>query len=1423
MSKRELEYSDGKSNKYWHIELDGNSHTVRYGRLGTDGQKKTKEFDSVDKAEASYNKLIAKKIKKGYTDTGGGVAVLVKTEKAAPPKEPKAKPAKTESPEPVTDNDLPDEDTFVLPDKFAKTHPRRHGMFSYKPVSLKPKKVAQKTRKFIGSYKNSKWKYLSSWIKDEQILEFVQNHFDPEATEMPEKVSAKEDSYLYFVFGKNLHSDEKAAHTVVDHWWCLGGAAHATEATLLVCLEKVQGAAMQRMRRHLASATEDEHQAAVEVAQRFRDEHQNLRVITSYMFPSKQEWVRADTEAGLKCLQYELLASVTDLKTARKARGLNGRMTGLFAVLQGVGPDCVELIEEELQKPIEYANTARNLAEALSFIPRDLAMDLLLERLEDKYFKPAALEAAERFPRRALRRARGDSSAVVELVGRVLDNCPQAVDAVWAQLSAEQQSVINSLRGEKVVEEAESPAARPAASASAWPRALQTPPWEENKKSRPGPVKMLDFPRRILWKSELERLCAIEKWDFQMSKFKSDGPDWEAELQAMSELPEYRQKELANPLMFLAPTEYAQKAMSTYLELGSEMRDSSQFMTTILANLGEGAFPLLDDEIKRCPSYCPEKLFKELTLVVESPKLVKKAADNCLKKPGSSMQMASWNWILRHQEAAALVLIPDYLGKSKKKQEQAETILRKMMAERSREIIEDVARRYEVDLSLLFDAREPFHYQMQELDKTFFRLDKMPQLLFVDGGGALGPDGVKTLVRMLTMSRAGDVYPELPKVLEAFTAESKSRFCRKLFDDWMAGGTDPKLSWALHSMAFLGDDDCVRYLTPMIRRWPGESQHKRAVAGLHILAEIGSDLALTQIHRMSLKLKFKGLKEAAQELIDSIARKRQLTSDELADRLVPDLGLSEDGTITLDFGPRQFTVSFNELLEPQVFDQGKSLLKKLPKPGSSDDADKAKLSGKLFKTLKKDVKELAKSELWRLESAMCGGRRWSVEEFRELFVMHPLLTHLVRRLVWCAHSPGRPSKSFVVAEDRTYMDISMEEFQPEPTDRIGLAHRWELTDKDAAAWTGILADFGLLQPFSQLDREVVLCPDAYRDFRSLEQWRGFGLKSRELLGLTGRGWQKGGVEDAGVVPSMDKQLGQDKFVELVLEHGLVMGMMDEFPDQKIRDLRLSKGTFGTLDPVFYSELMSDLKKLGFEVSGECTRKSESERTHFWQNGPKVESTTEESGTRPVTDDSEFSANEKDGTVLVSVPEGVFQFGYEDSAEKIELDAFHMARYPVTNEQFRKFTEDTGYNAGYRWQWEAEHNGPKAPVVMVNVHDATAYCEWAGLRLPTSHEWEKAARGIDGRIFPWGNKRDERAATRDIGPVGQLPQGESPYGCQDIGLIQEWVDQSKNGRHDCRGGRWDPISSLTYLRESHIDDTRNEKIGFRCAARAMGQH
>jgi len=171
-------------------------------------------------------------------------------------------------------------------------------------------------------------------------------------------------------------------------------------------------------------------------------------------------------------------------------------------------------------------------------------------------------------------------------------------------------------------------------------------------------------------------------------------------------------------------------------------------------------------------------------------------------------------------------------------------------------------------------------------------------------------------------------------------------------------------------------------------------------------------------------------------------------------------------------------------------------------------------------------------------------------------------------------------------------------------------------------------------------------------------------------------------------------------------------------------------------------------------------------------------------------------SEIDGAELVWVPAGEFLRGSAEGAggsdeqpqKRIHLDGYWIYKHPVTLGQYRKFCEATGIEFKPTWG-QGMHAEPKGDedryAVQMNWYEAAEYAKWAGGALPTEAQWEKAARGTDGRQYPWGNDWDAQKCVSMEGtlykfspgfnPVGSHPEGASPYGVEDMaGNVWEWV-------------------------------------------------
>jgi serine/threonine-protein kinase len=199
---------------------------------------------------------------------------------------------------------------------------------------------------------------------------------------------------------------------------------------------------------------------------------------------------------------------------------------------------------------------------------------------------------------------------------------------------------------------------------------------------------------------------------------------------------------------------------------------------------------------------------------------------------------------------------------------------------------------------------------------------------------------------------------------------------------------------------------------------------------------------------------------------------------------------------------------------------------------------------------------------------------------------------------------------------------------------------------------------------------------------------------------------------------------------------------------------------------------------------------------------------------PVPSVSAPAPSTPDGMVLV--PAGSFRFG--EKKEPVSLPAFYIDKTEVTNEAYLRFAGEMHHTLPEQFP----HNMPDYPVVNVTIEDARAFCSWAHKRLPTGQEWEKAARGMDGREFPWGDGADPSRAnlgTKMLRPANDFLNGASPYGAlQMVGNVWEFVGQAADpGKLMIRGGSFnEPLQEhLIWDSKTVPADAKSWNIGFRC--------
>ncbi|MGW4212199.1 DUF4132 domain-containing protein [Lentzea sp. NPDC004789] len=1200
---RRWELVAGGSAKFWEIGQDEATVTVRFGRLNTAGQTQTKEFPSAQAAEAHVAKLVAEKEKKGYHPAGASAGASVT---AAPPAQKPAtaptiaddthttsEPARKSATTTITTDEnhtttqaarkhttaqnpaptVVDEDTWVMPKAWLRDVVRQRGFHPAPEFSVDQKMAAQ-ARQLVAEKAEVIEQALAAPESDQELVRAARDHL----AGRPDPVGA---AAIATITGSGLpsvhawvadHGPAFAAVAVIefaglefDEVWHAhqnkrtGVHLHHRRGYFHAGRTDVEGQMLIAVRYALAVA-DDEQRAAAEAALGQLSATPEVKQLRSFLVPSRADWFAEVCALPHRASWWLLPCSAGSYDDYVEVDlSLPSSPFVLYTALYVLGPAIAPLLAQELDREYQAADGRKLVLKVLAALPTDEAFTVMLDRIGTKYVPPALMSAMAAFPARAARllaERLSSSDEIRQLLKAHLLSNP-AVD-VPAEAAA-------------VLAEAEAQAV-PEADADLLPPVLVSPPWVHRRPPvKPVVLKDLPVPGPFVAWQPGER----DAWLESGHEWYAADRDWKKLLK------DYLAGRIGyydNDLFLVAPENAVRHLLAEWKP--NYAYGFEDWGRRVAARFGLDAVPALVRLAGATPGAGGRVLLPFVTAEVATV-----MADWFAR----TKQPRRWGleWLARHRDQAARLLIPAAAGAPGVPRRNAEAAIRHLhgLGVDVAGIAASCGAQAAIEAVLSVDPLDVLPARLPVIGEwADTRL--LPQVLLRDRKHALPAEAAGHLLMTAALSKPGDVYAGLPIAREALDRTSLAEFAWAVFEQWQKAGAPSKESWALGALGWFGDDSTVRALSPLVRAWPGESQHARAVAGLDVLADIGTEVALSHLNGIAEKVPFKALKTRAQEKVTQIAAELGLSRDQLSDRLVPRLGLDDAATLVIDYGPRQFTVGFDEQLKPYVLDPDGKRRKDLPKPAAKDDQDRAPLEHKRFAALKKDVRTIAADQIGRLERAMVGQRTWTAEEFRTILAAHPLLWHLVRRLVWITGD----GLAFRLAEDRTLADVDDEEITLPEDATVRVAHPVDL-QASVTAWGEVFADYEILQPFPQLGRPVHLVPPGEALLPHLKKYCDVPHPFGKVLGLTKKGWVRGEPQDAGVECWMTRPLPGGGALVVSLDPGIAVGAVDEFPEVSFPDLWFSPTGTGDwsapknaprtfdADPITLSEVLSELESL----------------------------------------------------------------------------------------------------------------------------------------------------------------------------------------------------------------------------------------------------
>lgn len=1207
MQMRRYELVEGKSAKFWEVGIDGSDVHLRWGRIGANGHSQIKSFASASAAQKEADKLVKSKTKKGYAEVGGSEvatpvtsaekhdankdgAPLPETAEAPPAR---AAAATAEAAPPATPGGSRAEPAALE----SRVHPDRLESCTWEtpgePASELFAKLKEKT----------KWVWETAGLlvhappdveeRTRPVYEILCGESEPELDlERASRLLAIADEARDYLASRFSRADRvrialgAAGYCMLDREW---------NNERYFVLEKGVAGSRERSESMVAAAGLADALDAADFAA-IREEATTawetwpwIQRVWAAVVLGRDPGLALRILAESESYQESAIRLVASLRSVEDVERLLGGIEASWLYIPRELLDLLVQRQGTAAGPLlvtlgRKLREIHRVVEAMSAVETPEIAGFMGDMLEHREYRNAARDYLFQAPELAIATLATQHKQMARSVVEALVRAqPALVDELLPELEPQARAAVEQIRDAASVDV-------PDAEDSELPAVLREPPWTGPRKKAGKPVTLdlepLAMAESVEWREGQKALWTGSGYgtpSAEGSRTLREVVDrWTAD-EPPRNVPSYQRG--VDLWHFSCAEDDVALECWNRMTPGAFGWSDGDSVRQLVARLEERGMPGYVALAAKQTQSAAENLTG-----VRSPRLAP-LYSRVLASRGKNRSHAQ-AWLESFPEEAAAGLIPIALGTQKKERALAGDAISYLGWKGHRDTVLRVAAKYGeaavAPVTALLD-RDPLDAVPRKMPKLpgWAKADALPRPLLPRRDKALPARAVEHVITMLAFSPLDPPYPGIEQVNEACDPESLLEFSWGLFSAWLGADGSSAGDFAMLSLGHFGGDEAARRLTPLIRKWPGEAAHARAVKGLDVLAAIGSDVALMHLHGISQKLKFKGLQAKAKEKIAQIAEARELTTDELADRLVPDLDLDERGTMLLDFGPRSFTVGFDEHLAPFVLDNGKRR-KALPKPGKSDDAEKAKAATQAWKTLKKDARAIATHQITRLEQLMCSGRRVPLDVFRTFFVDHPLVIHLVQRLVWGAFMDDRLAGAFRIDGERQPTNSDDELFELPEGAEISLLHPLAMDDATKARFGELFADYEILQPFEQLGRATYAATPEELSAKALSRFDGKMAPLGKVRGLENQGWVRGAAQDAGLVWDVIKPIPGRRDLEIAvgLDPGFSVAGYDDFADTANQKLSAPvirypsswQGGVGldALDAVQMSELIRDL-------------------------------------------------------------------------------------------------------------------------------------------------------------------------------------------------------------------------------------------------------
>jgi hypothetical protein len=387
---------------------------------------------------------------------------------------------------------------------------------------------------------------------------------------------------------------------------------------------------------------------------------------------------------------------------------------------------------------------------------------------------------------------------------------------------------------------------------------------------------------------------------------------------------------------------------------------------------------------------------------------------------------------------------------------------------------------------------------------------------------------------------------------------------------------------------------------PVVRTYLKDWYGMRAAqcrALIQMLVWVEHKTATQLLLAVGSRFRTKSIQEEANKQVIALAERKGWTVAELADRTIPSAGLDDDGVLTLDFGPRQFTAKLNEHLEFELEDPDGKSIKALPDPRKDDDEAKATETKKYYSAAKKELKSVVSLQRDRFYEAMCTQRTWPFEDWNTYLNRHPIARHHCQRLVWAIVRDNKVVNLFRPLADGSLTDANDDPVAVKPDELVRLTHECQAKPEQSLAWRNHFKDYEVEPLFEQFGRPNFDLVEERKQEDELADFRGHLVETFKLRGrATKLGYTRGQAQDGGWFFDYQKRfptLGINAVLEFtgngLPEQNRTVALTSFHFDRVSPEGTGAQGdakmSLGEVPPVLLSECWNDIRQIAAEGPG----------------------------------------------------------------------------------------------------------------------------------------------------------------------------------------------------------------------------------------------